>query len=166
MIDIQPRYIRHDEENQPLYDCGEKEDRSTYLLQRATPMRLRVQHGIVVFEVTEIRPHSSCVVTINPVCRFKGTRLAVEHEIAPWFGISGFRVGHTECVLMSNGHVPATMFPPLPNKLSKEERELFKKLMSLTWNTCTPAMTIRLHVHNLDYRPHPFKATLFGVCTF
>jgi hypothetical protein len=102
------------------------------------------------FQSLAIAANALATITQQPQLPFKGYRLSVPQQFAPFFTIVDIRVGK-DSQLVSPGAVPATSF----NEVSVGD--------NISMDTADVGQLITLQVQNIDgAAPHDFRATLFG----
>ncbi len=93
---------------------------------------------------------------------FRGYRLSVDPVIASHFRILNLTVGRNGYSINGHEGVAATLFPPLPNKLSPEEREDYEELLKIKLDAAQISQTIGVRVVNHSTQHHHFSAILWG----
>lgn len=102
------------------------------------------------FQSLAIAANALATITQQPQLPFKGYRLSVPNQFAPFFTIVDIRVGK-DSQLVSPGAVPATSF----SETSVGD--------NISMDTADVGQLITIQVQNIDgAAPHDFRATLFG----
>jgi hypothetical protein len=102
------------------------------------------------------------IINTTPI-PFRGKRLSVAPHIAASFRILDIRVGPVSFSIDELGAL-GTLFPPLPDKLTAEERADYEALLTLDLPTASPAQRIEISVCNLASEDQAFDAVLWGIC--
>ncbi len=93
---------------------------------------------------------ASATITVPPQTLFRGRKLSVPADIAPYFTIDQLLVGNTP-QFAAAGALPADSF-----------RADATGQDNLTMDSCPPGLVITMVVTNQDSSAHQFRATLFG----
>ncbi len=93
---------------------------------------------------------------------FRGYRLSVDPEVAPSFRILDIRVGRNSYSINGHEGAAATLFPPLPNKLTPEERRDYEELLKIKLDAAQVSQNVSLQVHNHTSKPAFFSGILWG----
>lgn len=102
------------------------------------------------FTQTGIAANALATITVQPQLPFRGYRLSVPGQFAPFFTIVDIKVGK-DSQLVNPGAVPATSF----SEVSVGD--------NISMDTCSVGQLITLQVQNIDgAAAHDFRATLFG----
>jgi hypothetical protein len=114
-------------------------------------MKPRAQRNLFIgFQSLAIAANALATITQQPQLPFKGYRLSVPQQFAPFFTIVDIRVGK-DSQLVSPGAVPATSF----NEVSVGD--------NISMDTADVGQLITIQVQNIDgAAAHDFRATLFG----
>lgn len=99
---------------------------------------------------TGIAASALATITVQPQIPFKGYRLSVPAQFAPFFVLVDIRVGK-DSQLVAPGAVPATSFSEVATG------------DNVSMDTASVGQLITVQVQNIDAAaPHDFRATLFG----
>lgn len=109
-----------------------------------------------------VGPGEQCNILASSQLPFRGYRLAVDPEIAPFFRILDLKVGRNSYSINNHEGVAATLFPPIPNKLSPEEREDYEELLKMKLDVAQIGHTLGVLVVNHSASPRQFSAILWG----
>lgn len=102
------------------------------------------------FTQTGIAANALATITVQPQLPFRGYRLSIPGQFAPFFTIVDVKVGK-DSQLVNPGAVPATSF----SEVSVGD--------NISMDTCAVGQLITLQVQNIDgAAAHDFRATLFG----
>jgi len=93
---------------------------------------------------------------------FRGYRLSVDPVVAPSFRILDLKVGRNSYSINGHEGVAATLFPPIPNKLSPEERLDYEELLKMKLDAAQVGQTLGLRVVNHSHEARHFSAILWG----
>lgn len=110
----------------------------------------------------EIGPREEVTILAHAQLVFKGHRLSVDPSIAPYFQVRDVRVGKNSFSINGHHGVAATLFPPLPDKLTAEEKEDYEQLLLMNLDTAQVTQTHGLTVFNTSYEKRYFSAILWG----
>ncbi len=110
----------------------------------------------------EVKPGETSLIMASSQLPFKGYRLAVDPTIAPNFRILDLRVGRNSYCINGHEGAAATLFPPLPDKLTPQEREDYEELLKMRLDTADIGMTVGLNVVNHSRLAIQFSAILWG----
>lgn len=92
----------------------------------------------------------------------RGYRLSVDPVIAPHFQIRDIRVGKNSYCINGHDGVAATLFPPIPDNLSPEERLDYEELLKIHLDAAQIGQTLGLTVTNRSRQKHHFSAILWA----
>lgn len=110
----------------------------------------------------DVLPGETCNILASSQIPFRGYRLAVDPIIAPHFRILDLKVGRNSYSINGHEGVAATLFPPIPNKLSPEERLDYEELLKIKLDAAQIGQTLGVNVVNHSTELHRFSAILWG----
>lgn len=110
----------------------------------------------------EVPAGSDCNIMASSQLPFRGYRLSIDPQIAPSFLVLNLTVGKNSYSINGHEGVAATLFPPIPNKLSPEERADYEELLKMNLDAAQIGQTVGLRVKNVSSRPLFFSGILWG----
>jgi len=109
----------------------------------------------------EIQPNSTAIIQASPQVLFKATSLSVSPECAPFFDVADVRAGK-DSLFVTSTPFAATLFPPIPDAATAEERERFDEALRVSIPLVVPGMILSVVVSNTSDEPRDFRGAFHG----
>lgn len=123
----------------------------------------RIRQYFLTFD-EEVAAGATATIKTQPQLPFRGHRLSVDPEVASSFNVLDIKVGaNHHFINYSEGGVKATLFPPLPKNLTKEEREDYEALLKMQMDTAHVSQLVALTVRNTSNKTQRFSGVIWGV---